>query len=120
MTTPLLKIASALDLLADEWDRRPATPAADAAPDPLVATLQAELGDRWRPELAQKLAEDQAFREVLEPLVKRAGLDGGSVRPLGAPVEKMGSAPAVRRTPEEERAEAEAYFAARIMGLNQG
>lgn len=116
MTTQLEKIAAALELIADDLDRRPAPAATPAAPDPLAVALAEELGERWTPELAQKVAEDEALRAIVEPLVKRAAVEAQTVRPLGAPVEKMGSAPSVRRTPEEERADAEAHFAAVIMG----
>lgn len=112
--TQLTKIAHALDLLADEWDRAPTAAAPEPTPDPLAHVLAAELGDRWTPALAQKLAEDASLRELLEPLAKQAASAREAPRPMGGAVEKTGGA-AVRRTPAEERAEAEAYFAMRLM-----
>lgn len=113
--TPLLKLAAALEMIADDWDLQPASAQTPTAPDPLLAVLESELGDRWSPELAQKVASDPSVRAAFEPFVKEALAAREAPRPLGGPVEKVGAA-SVRRTPEEDYADAMNHFANVIMG----
>lgn len=115
MTTPLLKLASALEMIADDWDRQPTAASTPAVQDPLLAVLASELGDRWSPELAQKVAEDPSVRDLVEPFVKQALAARETPRPLGGAVEKLGGV-SVRRTLDEDYADAMNHFANVIMG----
>lgn len=118
MTGQLEKIAYALDVLADEWDRRPASPATEQD-DPITAALRAELGDIMTPELSQKIAEDPEILRVIEPLLKSRIKESEdlAIRPLGTSVEKLSARDVdVRRTASDDLAAANAYFAAKLMG----
>lgn len=79
----LTKIATALDLLANEW---PSTqPLAPAASEDIQASLQASLGDRYTPDLGEKIASDQDLRELF---LDKAAAAPSPPRPFGTPVER--------------------------------
>lgn len=109
--TILTKVANLLDAMADEADAKPVS---SGTPDPLLARLEARVGAPLPDEVRAKLADDDALRRVLAPIIEAPD----PPRPLGEPAEKEASATPL--TKAERRKAAEDEFAARILRRAQG
>lgn len=103
----LIKIAAALDAMADAAD---AAPKVAEAVDPLVAKLEARTGGPLDADTRRKLASDESFRRTVETLTAAPE----APRSLGGPSEKSAASAPVSKA-DRMRA-AEEQFAAIVMG----
>jgi hypothetical protein len=92
----LTKIAAALDLIADHWP--PSTPSVEAPADDVQLALQSSLGERYTPDLGEKIAADPDLKDLI--LSKVAAAEPQTPRPFGVPVER----PDVRSVPQGKAA----------------
>lgn len=103
----LMKIATALDALADVQD---SAPKVAETVDPLVAKLEARLGGPVDADTRHKLASDETYRRTVETLTAQPE----APRSLGGPSEKSAASAPVSKA-DRMRA-AEEQFAAMVMG----
>lgn len=116
-----IKTASLLDAMADAEDERAAREVAAASVRDgaaVAAKLAGAIGGEIPDDVRQKLAADPALRSYLSPLLERTAAFE-TTRSLGGPSEKS-AAPGGSLSPDEQLAQANAYFVNVVMGRGNG